>query len=129
MGAYEKAVRELTEASNSVVYFVDDRCPTCNHPDKDELNHFRELCKYASHQGVRIKGIVMLPGNSAYKYLTQMLQSVSVNHELVLPAMFYRGSWYQHAEDMLDTIQHVTHQAEENIKRQAEQEINSEQQK
>ena len=125
MGRYAKAVMELTEASNSVVYFVDDRCPTCNHPDKDELNHVRELCKYASNQGVRIKGIVMLPGNTAYKYLTQMLQSVSVNHELVLPAMFYRGSWYQRAEDMLDTIQHVTRQAEDNLKRQAQQEINN----
>lgn len=118
-----RQIQKLADASKTVVYFVDDRCPTCQEPDRSELDHVRELCRYAFKQGVKLKGIVIQPGNTNYRYLTEMLRDVSPNHELNLPAMFYRGSWYQHAEDMLDTIQHVSHEAEEEFIRQAAKEV------
>lgn len=120
MCRYMEAVVELTENSNNIAYFIDDKCPTCNYPDKDELDRVRELCRYASEHGVRLKSIVVLPGNSAFKYLTTMLGSVSANHHTVFPAIFYRGSWYKHSEDMLHAIHHVVHQAEEGLKAKAE---------
>lgn len=89
--------------SNQIVYMLDDKCPTCQEPDKSELGNARKLCSYEQRNGHAVKVCVLLGGNTQYQYLLG-LAAQEYPEGIDFPVFYYNNRWYRHADDLIPDI-------------------------
>lgn len=89
--------------TTTILYMLDDKCPTCQEPDRSELENAQRLCRYASKRCIPLHLNVLLGGNSGFKCLRDFAAQKWPDG-IPYPVFALEGQWYEHAEDLIPVI-------------------------